>query len=59
MISDLPNLTEITLSHYKQHYNWDCGISCILMILPEDKRKILIKDLKIIGKQEEFQKRLL
>lgn len=29
---------EIKVLHFKQRYNWDCGISCIIMVLPIDKR---------------------
>ncbi|KAL1129755.1 hypothetical protein AAG570_012699 [Ranatra chinensis] len=42
--------------HYRQRFNWDCGISCIVMVLPKVERIILLKDLYTICKQEEFYK---
>lgn len=53
---DIPEKHVIQLCHYKQKSNWDCGISCVLMVLPNKHRQHLIKNLNRICKSEGFHK---
>lgn len=34
----LPVFTEHTLVHFRQRFDWDCGLSCILMLLGRNER---------------------
>ena len=43
---------EIKLTHHKQKSNWDCGISCVLMILPAEKREYYLNNTNSILKSE-------
>ncbi|KAK3908634.1 Protein GUCD1 [Frankliniella fusca] len=47
----------IPINHMQQKYNWDCGISCVLMVLPPDKRNNLLKNFSEICADEGFFKR--
>lgn len=49
--------TNIPLTHVQQKYNWDCGISCVLMVLSEEKRKDLFKNFAEVCAEEGFNKR--
>lgn len=49
--------TNIPLTHVQQKYNWDCGISCVLMVLSEEKRKDLLKNFAEVCAEEGFNKR--
>jgi len=51
-----PEKILIQLSHFKQKYNWDCGISCVLMVLPKRHRQTLIKNLISICREEGFNR---
>ncbi|KAJ8979807.1 hypothetical protein NQ317_001297 [Molorchus minor] len=51
-----PEKIHIQLSHYKQKYNWDCGISCVLMVLPTKDRKDFLTNFGQICKSEGFNK---
>ncbi|KAF2882812.1 hypothetical protein ILUMI_23324 [Ignelater luminosus] len=51
-----PEKILIQLKHYKQKYNWDCGVSCVLMVLPNKSRQILLKNFFHICKEEGFNK---
>ncbi|XP_030749049.1 protein GUCD1 isoform X2 [Sitophilus oryzae] len=53
---DLPNKHLIQLCHYKQKSNWDCGISCIAMVLSNKYRDHFIKNISKICKIEGFNK---
>ncbi|XP_025837554.1 protein GUCD1 isoform X2 [Agrilus planipennis] len=58
-MSDAPNFPDkllIQLCHYKQKSNWDCGISCVLMVLPRIYRESLLKHLPDVCKVEGFNK---
>ncbi|CAB3366883.1 Hypothetical predicted protein [Cloeon dipterum] len=46
----------IRLKHQRQKFNWDCGLTCIMMILPPDKKKHFIDNFKQICAQEGFNK---
>lgn len=53
---DIPPKHHIRLYHCKQKSNWDCGVSCILMVLPDKHRQHLTKNLSRICKSEGFHK---
>ncbi|XP_066249006.1 protein GUCD1 isoform X1 [Euwallacea similis] len=55
-LRDIPPKHHIELCHYKQKSNWDCGISCVLMVLPRRHRHHLVKNLTKISKIEGFNK---
>lgn len=44
----------IELKHQKQKFNWDCGIACILMVLPPEKRAHLSENFESVCKEEGF-----
>lgn len=46
----------IDLQHHKQRHGWDCGISSVLMVLPNDLRQQLLKNLHHVCKDEGFNK---
>ncbi|XP_060532939.1 protein GUCD1 isoform X2 [Cylas formicarius] len=54
--ADSPEKIHIQLCHYKQKSNWDCGISCVLMVLPRKHRAHLIKNFSYICKSEGFNR---
>lgn len=49
----------IHVKHIKQKYSWDCGISCIMMILDDKSRKHFIDKFEAICKEEGFEERYL
>ncbi|XP_018572864.1 protein GUCD1 isoform X1 [Anoplophora glabripennis] len=51
-----PEKIHIQLSHYKQKYNWDCGVSCVLMVLSRKNRHEFLKNFAHICKSEGFNK---
>ncbi|CAH0549546.1 unnamed protein product [Brassicogethes aeneus] len=53
---DLPESVEIDLNHYQQKYNWDCGLSCVLMVLPKEDREDFLSNFAGICKDEGFNK---
>ncbi|KAJ9587308.1 hypothetical protein L9F63_019164 [Diploptera punctata] len=53
---DIPTKLEIQLSHHRQRYNWDCGVSCIIMILPKAKRDHLLNNFNKVCAEENFNK---
>uniref|UniRef100_A0AAR5PSI0 Protein GUCD1 n=1 Tax=Dendroctonus ponderosae TaxID=77166 RepID=A0AAR5PSI0_DENPD len=55
-IKDAPQKHHIELLHYRQKSNWDCGVSCVLMVLPNKHRQHLTKNLSKICKSEGFNK---
>lgn len=42
--------------HFEQRDNWDCGLSCVLMLLSEEKRKYVLQNLEEICQKEGFDK---
>ncbi|KAK5638029.1 hypothetical protein RI129_012324 [Pyrocoelia pectoralis] len=54
--SDLPDRIFINLTHSRQRYDWDCGISCVLMVLKERDRESFSNDFLAICKGEGFHK---
>ncbi|XP_069700997.1 protein GUCD1 [Periplaneta americana] len=53
---DIQPKLEIQLTHHRQHFNWDCGVSCVLMVLPEAKREHLLCNFNEVCKEEGFNK---
>ncbi|KAK6641523.1 hypothetical protein RUM44_013235 [Polyplax serrata] len=47
---------EIKLVHCKQKNTWDCGLSCIMMVLSEKEREFFINNFDEICKAEGFGK---
>ncbi|GLV36118.1 uncharacterized protein CBL_01881 [Carabus blaptoides fortunei] len=45
-----------TLSHYKQRFNWDCGVSCTLMVLPPSKRNHFVNNFATVCREEGFNR---
>lgn len=44
----------IELKHQKQKFNWDCGIACVLMVLPPEKRDHLLENFENVCREEGF-----
>jgi len=42
------------LIHYQQKHNWDCGLSCVLMVLPYRDRSCILSNLSSFLQQEGF-----
>jgi len=42
------------LEHYQQVSNWDCGIACVLMVLPTPSRNYFIKNFNQVVEEEKF-----
>lgn len=57
--SPVPNLQFAQVTPLQQLYSWDCGLTCILMILPDDQRNYLANNLSQIAEEENFHKRYL
>ncbi|XP_055855836.1 protein GUCD1 isoform X2 [Episyrphus balteatus] len=52
--TDLPDQKHYNLTHYHQRFHWDCGLSCILMILSSASRKQFLANFDQICEQEGF-----
>lgn len=50
----LPYHKVYNLTHYTQRYNWDCGLTCILMILEASSKKYFLKNFEKICDSEGF-----
>ena len=50
----LPNFVTWTIKHYQQRLNWDCGLSCVLMCLKDEKREDILKDVSALCREEGF-----
>jgi hypothetical protein len=55
--SFIPDYWEYPLIHYHQKYDWDCGISCILMVLSRQERTHFIANFDTICAEEGFGQR--
>ncbi|VEN60604.1 unnamed protein product [Callosobruchus maculatus] len=51
-----PEKIQIQLSHATQRFNWDCGISCVLMVLQKHQRQMFLNHFTEICKSEGFNK---
>ncbi|KAL0868122.1 hypothetical protein ABMA27_008752 [Loxostege sticticalis] len=49
-----PSLTEHQIVHYQQRYNWDCGLSCVLMLLTDEQRTEFLDKFTDICQEEGF-----
>ncbi|KAF2357616.1 Guanylyl cyclase [Trinorchestia longiramus] len=38
----------------QQRYSWDCGVTCVMMVLPPNERKYFLNNLKNIAEEENF-----
>ncbi|KAG6458571.1 protein GUCD1 isoform X2 [Manduca sexta] len=47
--------TEHAVDHYRQRFNWDCGVSCVLMLLPKEKREYILENFTQICEEEGFR----
>ncbi|KAB7506917.1 Protein GUCD1 [Armadillidium nasatum] len=45
----------INLHHVKQKYTWDCGISCIMMVLDEATKNYFVDNFVTVCKEEGFE----
>ncbi|XP_059478404.1 protein GUCD1 [Neocloeon triangulifer] len=45
-----------TLKHQRQRFNWDCGLTCIMMVMPQEKRQHFQENFKLICSEEGFNK---
>lgn len=52
-----PEKLHIQLIHVKQRSNWDCGISCVLMVLPRKCKQGFLTSFTEICSNEGFDKR--
>lgn len=48
MKETIPAFVEHPLVHFRQRYDWDCGLSCILMLLGRNERRTFLADFKNI-----------
>ncbi|XP_035448457.2 protein GUCD1 [Spodoptera frugiperda] len=46
---------EHNVEHYQQRYNWDCGVSCVLMMLPREQREEMLNNFEDICEEEGFR----
>ncbi|CAH1118419.1 unnamed protein product [Phaedon cochleariae] len=51
-----PEKIHIQLNHFKQKSNWDCGVSCVLMVLNRTQRQEFLKNFMQICNNEGFNK---
>uniref|UniRef100_A0A1L8DKT4 Putative guanylylate cyclase n=1 Tax=Nyssomyia neivai TaxID=330878 RepID=A0A1L8DKT4_9DIPT len=54
--NSIPISTKWDLVHYRQRFDWDCGVSCVLMLLPRQKRRHFIEKFTEICTEEAFEK---
>ena len=52
--NDTPDNVLHDLVHYQQRHNWDCGLSCVLMVLPTHKRNYIINNFDDVVAEEGF-----
>ncbi|XP_028161073.1 protein GUCD1 [Ostrinia furnacalis] len=49
-----PQFIEHKITHYRQRFNWDCGVSCVLMLLEEEQRRELLNKFAETCQEEGF-----
>ncbi|XP_058836763.1 protein GUCD1 [Topomyia yanbarensis] len=54
MKETLPNFIEHPLVHFRQRFDWDCGLSCIFMLLGRSERRQFLNDFKDICRSGGF-----
>lgn len=52
-----PNFLKYELDHCQQKFDWDCGINCVLMVLPVKKRQFLLDNMQAVCQEEGFGRR--
>ncbi|XP_053688115.1 protein GUCD1 [Sabethes cyaneus] len=55
MIETLPTFVEHPLVHFRQRYEWDCGLSCIIMLLGRKERTRFLAEFDKICQAAEFK----
>ncbi|XP_049839467.1 protein GUCD1 isoform X1 [Schistocerca gregaria] len=55
-IKGLPPVFERKVVHQRQRFYWDCGVSCVLMVLPCDGYQHFLANFNEICKEEDFNK---
>ncbi|XP_017964605.1 protein GUCD1 isoform X2 [Drosophila navojoa] len=50
----VPQSKQYNITHIQQRFNWDCGVTCILMILSSSQRKQFLNNFESICKDEGF-----
>ncbi|XP_023179543.1 protein GUCD1 isoform X2 [Drosophila hydei] len=53
-MTSVPQTKQYNITHFQQRYNWDCGVSCILMVLSTAQRKQFLTNFESICKEEGF-----
>ena len=54
--SALPPRSLHAVRHYQQRHHWDCGVSCIIMVLPDADRRHLLANFEAVCQAEGFGK---
>ncbi|XP_044762970.1 protein GUCD1 isoform X2 [Coccinella septempunctata] len=49
-----PGRCQIDLKHHTQDFNWDCGLSCVLMVMSDENREYFLENRERICKEEGF-----
>lgn len=44
----------LPLKHYRQKFNWDCGVSCVIMALQQQTRQHFLENFTAVCKEEGF-----
>ncbi|KAL1433605.1 hypothetical protein MTO96_012434 [Rhipicephalus appendiculatus] len=53
-VSCAPDSVEIQLPHVEQTLSWDCGVSCVAMVLSAEQRSDLLLNRDQIGREEGY-----
>ncbi|XP_048506024.1 protein GUCD1 isoform X2 [Athalia rosae] len=54
--SEEKSICEVKIPHVRQRFNWDCGVSCVLMVIPDEERKYFFNNFYQVCKEEGFDK---
>lgn len=49
-----PIYVEHKITHFRQRYNWDCGVTCVLMLLSSEQQKELLGSFDQVCAEEGF-----
>lgn len=55
--SELPLLHHHSVVHFQQRADWDCGISCVMMMLTRKQRQDFLRSFNQICEEEGFGNR--
>ncbi|XP_065305059.1 protein GUCD1 [Dermacentor albipictus] len=53
-VSRPPDSVDIQLPHVEQSLSWDCGVSCVAMVLSPEQRSDLLLNRDLIGREEGY-----